>query len=777
MRQKFGRKGPLHDARIAATLSLSAPPGTVTGSGPVTLDANAETILSLNIQVIGLDTQAANTVWAGPASGDPAVPSFRALTVTDVSNLAYGTPSLTLTTANAEGSAETVMRTDASILVFDGTNPTSIESGDSAAVGSASVAARRDHQHAVTSSSNPGANEFLLHSTADGYLTLVRLGLGTTPSYPLEIYSATLNDLVRVSSGDNRAVIVLADDDTTNYIISEGSMLSLGGTASMCALNLNIDDAGRVMIGATTYNSSNAYLTVVGGIDASGHIWTQSRVYAMGVGSTPYATNSESIMMRHASDIAEIISIATGTGTLRDMRFYATSTAQDQVRLYTGGDVAMLAGNLGVGIATPSGILHLYTTTGSTYLYMSSDGVTSGTGIEVDLEGTSGQSMRFYTKADGGSTGERARITGAGNFGLGTASPLDILHLQGSSIGVGSDETVTADNIAVLIIEDTDAFIELYSDDVGSWGSGINLAEMASNALVDKWSLVRQTGTTGDASLRIVYGTNRNPWSNSTLITIATDGDVSIGTTSNSGQLHVDQSSESGNQPVLYLDQGDSDPVTYPLIRVSANGADADMTIMELAVTGSPSWAWDESEDSFVYSVTTAETNDIVEVLTLEQSTTGSPIGGLGTGILFKTEDQSGSPIDMGELAAMFGGTGTNTGVAAMMLSTYYAGSALGRWVVASAQNVAGNYVVLVADGTRDVTTAVYYVILVIPSTGDPDMGSGVLTPGAANATIYDDEAGNTLEINVNANGQIQVIRGDDADSYTYKVAGGFLYI
>ena len=50
----------------------------------VTLDANADTLLSLSTQALGLDTQAANRVLAGPISGGNAVPAFRALVTADL---------------------------------------------------------------------------------------------------------------------------------------------------------------------------------------------------------------------------------------------------------------------------------------------------------------------------------------------------------------------------------------------------------------------------------------------------------------------------------------------------------------------------------------------------------------------------------------------------------------------------------------------------------------------------------------------------------------------
>jgi hypothetical protein len=58
----------------------------------VTLDTNADTILSLSTQALGLDTQTANRVWAGPTTGAVAVPTFRALVADDIPALNYQSP-------------------------------------------------------------------------------------------------------------------------------------------------------------------------------------------------------------------------------------------------------------------------------------------------------------------------------------------------------------------------------------------------------------------------------------------------------------------------------------------------------------------------------------------------------------------------------------------------------------------------------------------------------------------------------------------------------------
>jgi len=61
----------------------------------------------------------------------------------------FGTPGFTLTTANAAGSSNSTVRSDASLLSFDETVPVTQAFSNSAATGSATVASRRDHVHGM----------------------------------------------------------------------------------------------------------------------------------------------------------------------------------------------------------------------------------------------------------------------------------------------------------------------------------------------------------------------------------------------------------------------------------------------------------------------------------------------------------------------------------------------------------------------------------------------------------------------------------------------------
>jgi len=61
---------------------------------------------------------------------------------------AYEAPGLTLGTSNVEGTGNSI-RSGATVLAFDATDPSTQAHSDAATVGSATVAARRDHKHAM----------------------------------------------------------------------------------------------------------------------------------------------------------------------------------------------------------------------------------------------------------------------------------------------------------------------------------------------------------------------------------------------------------------------------------------------------------------------------------------------------------------------------------------------------------------------------------------------------------------------------------------------------
>ena len=114
---------------------------------------------------------------------------------------------------------------------FSSSQNITIESGSSAAI-----------VHNIGSSEK-------MRLTSDG-----RLGIGlTNPSRFLSVNSANENFVAQFTSNDDKASILLEDDDTLNYIHSQDGYLSIGGGNALSTTNLNINSTnGNTGFGTVT---------------------------------------------------------------------------------------------------------------------------------------------------------------------------------------------------------------------------------------------------------------------------------------------------------------------------------------------------------------------------------------------------------------------------------------------------------------------------------------------------------------------------------------------
>ncbi len=312
---------------------------------PVTLDANADTLLSLSTQELGLDTQVANLVLAGPGSGAPAVPTFRALVSDDVITALLTPGTLTTTTTNV---------------------------------------ATGNHTHAITNTSDAaGTVSTILAGTAAGDLSLRRLTLDDRLIHDgdSDTYLEFTPDLITLNAG-SELLLSLFEGVQNEVIINDGAASDVDfrveGGGSPWALFMRgsdgnvgigtagpgakLDIAGDVLLsgGAQNYlftdrvnslelqsqTTATAFALELFSNDGDGTDNINLNLFAVGTPSN--VTNRERLQVKYETTGTrfEIFTEANGTGTLRPLVLYTEGNAE-QLYLDTDGDV-------GIGTSSPA---------------------------------------------------------------------------------------------------------------------------------------------------------------------------------------------------------------------------------------------------------------------------------------------------------------------------------------------------------------------------------------------------------------------------------------
>lgn len=191
-------------------------------------------------------------------------------------------------------------------------------------------------------------------------------------------------------------------------------------------------------------------------------------------------------------------------------------------------------GNIGIG-TTPSAKLHVL--------------VNSEAGGKNPDPSQPPVVLRLFSEYD---VGQRRRLDFAGtriqavDVDAGGVGVFTTLALNPANGGVAIGKTSTALGVKLhvvaadvgnleyddqredVIIEDAaDAWLGLYSDDIGSVGSGITFAEKTSSGETLKWAIYARTASNG-GNLMIKYGTEDNPTHNTWMLQIKPDGTTKV---------------------------------------------------------------------------------------------------------------------------------------------------------------------------------------------------------------------------------------------------------
>ena len=250
-----------------------------------------------------------------------------------------------------------------------------------------------------------------------------KVGVGTSnPDYTLTVDAGTTNEIARFRSSDNDALISIQDNTDAVYIGLDASLdvMSLGFSNSVGASsNLNIDTAGNVGIGT---NDPFLKFYVDGNSRVEGNLM---------VGDAARANTPQTALHVKSSSTNARIRIEDSDSSNQYWDFYVNQGDGLHFNEDTETRVTFKeGGNVGIGTNDPDALLHVYSA-GNGEIEVERNG-----GAKINLQAQASKAVvgtdsnhQLDLKTNGGA---RMTLLTNGDVGIGTASPLDMLHIVGS---------------------------------------------------------------------------------------------------------------------------------------------------------------------------------------------------------------------------------------------------------------------------------------------------------------------------------------------------------
>ncbi len=272
-----------------------------------------------------------------------------------------------------------------------------------------------------------------------------KVGIGaTSPSVGLQLGNSTSGQTktaifnseggaevgLTIKSRTNRAKLAVSDNDTTAYVVAEGTIASFGRSDTAASTNISVLANGNVGIGSTSpagklqvYTSANRHTNILGS-----------------------TADLEVVSDNNTNPVALI----KGVGTADLLNVFDNTT-----EVFT----ILDGGNVGIGSTSPSRLLTLENNSstvsnnsqlrinnigaGDAYIYLF-----AGSDWSLGIDNSDSDKFKLCTSNDVSDGNEVVTVDRSGNVGIGTTNPLGKLHVRSANAGSFTYDT-NADDLIV----------------------------------------------------------------------------------------------------------------------------------------------------------------------------------------------------------------------------------------------------------------------------------------------------------------------------------------